>query len=216
VRERPHLDSLGRHLLDAATEVGLVSVDSLPLVVRALQQVGHLVVLRYDSEGDRLVYYTRPARLGKPEYGGDATASDESPRDAALGLVPDAAGQRDEIETAAHSSFRPIPASGSRAGSLGYEHEGSERQALGSITVEGGSWWSAALSVPEGDVGTGRDTLFLRLQRHGSPPVDYRGSVEAELTLPLSEIDAVVRLVAGIVDQARRDGVLTPARPERR
>jgi hypothetical protein len=104
-----------------------------------------------------------------------------------------------------------VPASSSQAGALDYEDEGSERLSLGSVALDAESWWSAALSVPGSDMGSGDDALFVRLERHGSLPDGYRGSVEAELSLPGSEIDSVVTLLRGIVDQARQDGVL-PAR----
>lgn len=93
---------------------------------------------------------------------------------------------------------------------LHYENEGSVQLSSGSVSLGAGAWWSISLSVP-GDAGTADDALFVRLERHGARPAGYRGSVEADLTLPRSEIDAIVMLLAGVVDQARRDGVL-PAR----
>jgi hypothetical protein len=93
---------------------------------------------------------------------------------------------------------------------LRYDNEGSERLSLGSVSVGADVWWSAALSVPEA-AGGADDTLFVRLERHGARSPHYRGSVEMELSLPRSEVDAILMLLAGIVEQARRDGVL-PAR----
>jgi hypothetical protein len=92
---------------------------------------------------------------------------------------------------------------------LRYEDEGSEGLSLGSVSVGAQAWWSVALSVPEGGGGSADDVLFVRFERHGAHPAGYRGSVEASLSLPRSEIDAIVMLLAGIVDQARRDGVLS-------
>jgi hypothetical protein len=74
--------------------------------------------------------------------------------------------------------------------------------------VQADAWWSVALSVPHDETGTADDALFVRLERHGTRPAGYRGSVDTELTLPRSEIDAIVMLLAGVVEQARRDGVL--------
>jgi hypothetical protein len=94
---------------------------------------------------------------------------------------------------------------------LQYQDEGSERLSLGSVSVGAEAWWSVALSVPDGEGGAAADTIFVRFERHGSHPSGYRGSVEAELSLPRAEVDAIVTLLAGVVDQARRDSVL-PAR----
>jgi hypothetical protein len=48
----------------------------------------------------------------------------------------------------------------------------------------------------------GADEARVRLQRHGTP-----GQV-VELAVPVAEVDAVLRVLQGVVDQARRDGVL--------
>jgi len=91
---------------------------------------------------------------------------------------------------------------------LRYENEGSERRSLGSLSLGTDAWWSVTLSVPHGGGAAGDEALFVRFERHGAPPAGYRGSIEAALSLPRSEIDAFVTLLAGVVDQARRDGVL--------
>lgn len=91
-------------------------------------------------------------------------------------------------------------------GALEYEAEGSEHCVLGSVTTDPGSWWSVVLAVP-GDTQTA-DTLFVRLERHGPTPAGYRGGIDTELSLPVSEVDSVVVLLAGVIDQARREGVL--------
>ena len=92
-----------------------------------------------------------------------------------------------------------------------YEEEGSERRTLGSVSVAADAWWSATLTVPMLD----GDTALLAIERHGLPPDGYRGSSErAEFSVPRWEVDAVVALLAGVVANARRDGVI-PARSGR-
>ena len=50
---------------------------------------------------------------------------------------------------------------------------------------------------------------FVDLERRGELPVGYRGGEErAQLALPVRELDALVALLAGVVAQARRDGVV--------
>jgi hypothetical protein len=92
---------------------------------------------------------------------------------------------------------------------LVYEDEGRERLVRGAVSVAADAWWSAALSVPEGDDQSPDDTVFVRFERHGASPAGYRGSAEADLSFPRSEIGAIVVLLAGIVDQARRTGALS-------
>ena len=88
-----------------------------------------------------------------------------------------------------------------------YESEGSERRSIGSISVTADAHWNATLTVP-----TTGDVAFLQLERQGALPAGYRGAEEtAAFSLPIAEAEAVVDLLAGIVAQARRDGVL-PAR----
>jgi hypothetical protein len=86
-----------------------------------------------------------------------------------------------------------------------YEAEGSERRALGSFQVASDAWWAVTLTVPIPD----RNVAFVSVERHGPPPVGYRGSEEtADLSVPVGEIDALVALLVGAVAHARRDGVL--------
>jgi hypothetical protein len=85
-----------------------------------------------------------------------------------------------------------------------YEDEGAERRSLGSVSVGSDAWWSVALSVPDNAGEAAEDTVTVRLERHGAHPTSYRGSLEAQLTLPGSELAAVVVLLAGVVEQARR------------
>lgn len=200
VREWSPADPVVPHVLDGTRELRFVSAESLPAVVRALEEAGHVVVVRYDAEEQRLAYYTRPARAPLAED--LARRPGQRPRQGDVGSVAGgdaAASERplDRVDPAA----RP-PAEGHR-----YEGEGSQRLSVGSVSVASDAWWSAVLSVPEIDAGT----LFLQLQRHGALPSSYRGDAGAELSLPASEVDAVVTLLAGVLAQARRDGVL-PAR----
>jgi hypothetical protein len=90
---------------------------------------------------------------------------------------------------------------------VGYDDEGSEARSLGSVSVGAGAWWSVALSVP-GTPEAARDTVLLRIERHGAPAVEGHGHVGVDLILPPAEIDALVTLLVGVVAQARRDGVL--------
>jgi hypothetical protein len=88
-----------------------------------------------------------------------------------------------------------------------YESEGSERRTLGSVSVSENARWTATLTVPIPE----RNVAFVEFERRGALPAGYRGSEEyAHLSLPLDEVDAVVSLLAGMVDQARHDGVLPP------
>jgi len=87
-----------------------------------------------------------------------------------------------------------------------YDAEGSERRALGSIEVAAGARWMATLTVPIPDDGV----AFLHLERSGAAPLGYRGGEErADFSAPVAEVEALVALLAGIVAQARRDGVLS-------
>lgn len=88
-----------------------------------------------------------------------------------------------------------------------YESEGSERRTLGSVAVTDDARWIATLTVPIPD----RNAAFVELERRGDLPEGYRGSEEvAYFSLPPGELDALVALLTGVVDQARHDGVLPP------
>jgi hypothetical protein len=87
-----------------------------------------------------------------------------------------------------------------------YDDEGSERQALGSLSVATDARWQGTLTVPMDHAGV----MFFHLERIGSLPAGYRGGEErAFFSLPISEADAIVALLAGLIAQARRHGVLT-------
>ena len=86
-----------------------------------------------------------------------------------------------------------------------YEDEGSERTATGAIYLTADSAWRAALSVPLPNA----DAVFLRIERTGQLPEGYRGAEEsASLSVPAAELDSVMAVLAGVIAQARRDGVL--------
>jgi hypothetical protein len=181
-----------RDLLDGAQELRFVSVDSLPAVAQALQLTGQVVVVAYDGDSGRLVYYAQRVRAG-----------------AARSVAPDEPGDQ-AAERVGAASGAALRRGGVLAEVLRYENEGSERCSLGAVAVGVGAWWSAALSVPAEDARAEDDTLFLRLERHGPVSASYRGDVQIEVTLPAVEVDAVVALLGGVVDQARQDGVLQP------
>jgi hypothetical protein len=87
-----------------------------------------------------------------------------------------------------------------------YEAEGSERRTLGSINVPADARWQGELTVPIGS----SSVMFVHLEREGTLPAGYRGSEERTFfSIPVGEADAVVALLAGLIAQARRDGVLT-------
>jgi hypothetical protein len=86
-----------------------------------------------------------------------------------------------------------------------YEDEGSERSAIGSTSVSVDSHWRATLTVPLPHA----DAVFLRLERKGPLPDGYRGAEEsAGFSVPVTELGAVMEALAGVIAQARRDGVL--------
>jgi hypothetical protein len=90
-------------------------------------------------------------------------------------------------------------------GAARYEAEGSERRTLGSISLAPDAHWAATLTIPIPDA----DVAFVRVERHGPLPADYRGGQEAaELSVPVGEVEAVLAMLTGLVDQARRDGVI--------
>lgn len=86
-----------------------------------------------------------------------------------------------------------------------YDDEGSERSAIGSALVTADSRWTATLTVPL----PGADAVFLRIERQGPLPEGYRGADEsAGWSMPVGEIDVAMEALAGVIKQARRDGVL--------
>lgn len=107
-------------------------------------------------------------------------------------------------KAAGRPSGRPAVAAPRRT----YEPESSERRAIGSVSVTGGGWWSAALTVPITDPGA----VFLHVERRGDLPAGYRGGEDAaSLAMPVGELEAVVALLAGLMRHAQADGVLARA-----
>ncbi len=87
-----------------------------------------------------------------------------------------------------------------------YENEGSDRVARGSVTLPSGAWWSSTLEVRI----TGDQSALLTVGRQGSGRAAKPD--EATLVIPPGEADAVLALLAGIIAQARSDGVLQEGR----
>jgi hypothetical protein len=87
-----------------------------------------------------------------------------------------------------------------------YDDEGSEKTARGSAIVTVDCRWTATLTLPL----PAADAVFVRLERQGPFPQGYRGAEEsAVFSAPVAELDAVMDALAGVIAQARRDGVLT-------
>lgn len=91
---------------------------------------------------------------------------------------------------------------------VGYEHEGDLWESHASISVDEGAWWSGSLSIPARSPGVTSNPLLLRLKRHGTDPVHYRGTLEWDLAFPLPEIDLILSLLFELVSHARRQGML--------
>ncbi|MDB4884954.1 MAG: hypothetical protein JWN79_392 [Gemmatimonadetes bacterium] len=89
-----------------------------------------------------------------------------------------------------------------------YEDEGSVRESRGAVSLPGGAWWAASLSAPLGHGTAGDADVRVRLGRHGAGRSDALEAASVDLLVSADELDAVVALLAGIVGQARRDGVL--------
>lgn len=86
-----------------------------------------------------------------------------------------------------------------------YEAETNIRRATGSVTVAGDVLWRGEVVVPM--VGE-RALITIERDPEGTAPSD------ATLAVRFDEIDAVLALLTGLVDQARGAGVLTE-RPSR-
>lgn len=85
-----------------------------------------------------------------------------------------------------------------------YEPEHSERQVSGSVEVAPGARWMARLAVPM----TGDQSLLVIIEREGPLPPGAPAVDEVALVIPPGEADAVVALLRGTVEHAKRDGVL--------
>jgi hypothetical protein len=87
-----------------------------------------------------------------------------------------------------------------------YENEGSELVSRGSVTLLSGGRWSATLEVRM------RDDQGALLTMNRSGPGTGPVPSDASLTIPPGEIDALLTLLTGLVEQARADGVLERSR----
>jgi hypothetical protein len=83
-----------------------------------------------------------------------------------------------------------------------YEDEASEQRSMGSVSIRPDTWWFGTLSVLISD----SSSALIALERHGP---DNQVGMDAELVVPAAEMDALVTLLTGLRDQARRDGVLS-------
>ncbi len=90
-----------------------------------------------------------------------------------------------------------------RAPHYEYEAETNVRRATGGVPVTGEVLWRGEIVVPM--VGE-RALITVERSPEGTAPSD------ATLAVPFEEIDAVLTLLAGLVDQARSAGVLDKRR----
>ena len=86
-----------------------------------------------------------------------------------------------------------------------YDDEGSQRSSVGSVIVGDDSYWRATITVPLPKA----DTVFVQIEREGTLPKGYVGAEEtAGWSMPIAELDLVVELLAAVIRQGRRDGVI--------
>jgi hypothetical protein len=86
----------------------------------------------------------------------------------------------------------------------GYEPEHGERQVSGSVKVASGARWFGTLAVPL----TGDQTLLVTVERDGPVAPGAPEVHSLDLVIPPGEAEAVITLLQGLVEQAKRDGVL--------
>jgi hypothetical protein len=87
-----------------------------------------------------------------------------------------------------------------------YDDEGSERSSTGSVIVGEDSYWRATISVPIPKA----DTVFVKIEREGTLPAGYMGAEEtASWSMPMAELDLLMKVLAGVIRQGRRDGVIS-------
>jgi hypothetical protein len=89
-----------------------------------------------------------------------------------------------------------------KVGQIHYEPEGSDSRATGSVSLQGGGWWSADLIVSTRRA----DDILLSIQRHGTPGQEDAAGVD--IRLRPADLEALPALLNGVIAQARRDGVL--------
>jgi len=85
-----------------------------------------------------------------------------------------------------------------------YESEGSERVSRGSITLPSGDAWLAKLVVPV----NGEESALLTVRREAAGPSLLPD--EASLVVPRGEADALLLLLQGLFEQARKEGIIPP------
>jgi hypothetical protein len=86
----------------------------------------------------------------------------------------------------------------------GYEPEHGERQVSGSVKVASDVRWFGTLAVPL----TGDQSLLVTIERDGPVAPGAPAVHNLDLVIPPGEAEAVVTLLQGLVEQAKRDGVL--------
>ena len=85
-----------------------------------------------------------------------------------------------------------------------YESEGGERISRGSVTLPSGATWFAKLVVPV----NAEESALLTVRRDATGPSLLPD--EASLVVPGGEADALLLLLQGLFEQARREGLITP------
>jgi hypothetical protein len=92
-----------------------------------------------------------------------------------------------------------------RSSSGEYEREGSERVSKGTIATPSGGRWYCKLQVPI----TGEQGALLTIEHDESG--GSLAPAQTTLVIPVGEADALVALLAGVIAQAKADGVLKGA-----
>lgn len=174
-------------LLGIGCALPFVAAETLPLAARALGAAEWAVLAWWAEEEGVVGYRGVPRRVRcvarAEEPGGDGGGG----------------GERSE-ERAARPAARRAR----------YENEMSERRARGAVPLSPGAWWTGSLAVP---VEGGEPLAYFQLERHDTGAAEEGRSEVAcsDFVVPATEVDAVLALLAGVVSQARRDGVLPSA-----
>ncbi len=190
------------HILDGAEAMPFVTLDNLPIVVRALALSGALIVVEYDETWQRLAFYRQGKWIPRRPIENVLEEEDDDDEHESEGLDSGADG---EPASSAEALAEPDGESPRSAGK--YEEETSEGRSHGSVSIARGAGWVGTLSVPTTD---GSGIVFVKFERYGALPVGYDSATEGDFSVPDTEIDAVLLLLQSLVAQARRDGVLAP------